>query len=462
MKIAKVLPLYKSGERSTMDHYRPISLLPLFSKILERIMHTRLYKHFESNKLFYGKQFGFRKNCGVDYGLMEVVNDISKSMANKKLTLGVFIDLSKAFDTVDHEILLQKMKMYGICGVELLWFKSYLTNRKQFVKIDDVLSGFQIIKCGVPQGSILGPLLFLIYVNDMHLAVPKLNAVMFADDTNLFISGSDHITLFKVMNEQLSLIEDWFSVNKLSLNIDKTKYTLFCSKKLEEDLPLKLPKLSIGKNEVKRTRYTKFLGVLIDENLTWDLQLKAVASKVSSQIGIICRGRKFLNNHAMKMLYFAFINPYLTYGNIVWGSVQKSKLKKIHTLQKRAVRIVSHAPRGSHSRPLMVENKILNIYEINLFNFFKLMFKAYRNEVPDCIQEKLTKNTHKYPTRFSDATYKCDTFSFNSHNKFSFPYRGPYIWNYLVMINPIIPEKINPKPLVKSILLSEDAQIKIW
>ena len=461
MKIAKILPLFKSGERSTLGNYRPISLLPLFSKILERIMHTRLYKYFESNKLFYGKQFGFRRNCSLDYGLMEVVNNISQSMATKNLTLGVFIDLSKAFDTVDHEILIKKLQVYGVNGTELSWFKCYLTNRHQFVKIDNIDSNFQEVKCGVPQGSILGPLLFLIYVNDMYLAVPKLNTVMFADDTNLFICGSDHKTLFKIMNEQLSLIDDWFAVNKLSLNIDKTKYTLFCSRSLEEILPLKLPKLLIGKREVNRTRYTKFLGVLIDENLSWDKQIKAVTSKISSQIGIISKGRKFLNNHAMKMLYFAFINPYLTYGNIVWGSVHKSKLEKLHTLQKRAVRIISHAPRGSHSRPLMIDNKILNIFEINFYNFFKMMHKVYKNEVPDCIQDKFIKNTHKYPTRYSETTYKCDISSVNIHNKFSFPYRGPYIWNYLVTIDPSIPEKINSKNLVKKILLSKDVQIKL-
>ena len=461
MKIAKVMPLFKSGEKSNVENYRPISLLPLFSKILERIMHSRLYKHFESNNFLYGKQFGFRKNCSVDYGLMEVVNDISQSMAEKKLTLGVFIDLSKAFDTVDHEILLKKLKSYGVVGVELSWFKSYLTNRQQFVKIDNIESTFLEVKCGVPQGSILGPLLFLIYVNDMYLSVPKLNAVMFADDTNLFISGADYKTLFKIMNEQLSLIETWFAANKLSLNTDKTKYTLFCSKSMEDILPLKLPKICIGNKEVNRTRYTKFLGVLIDENLTWDNQLNAVSSKISSQIGIISKSRKFLNNHAMKMLYFAFINPYLTYGNVVWGSVQKSKLNKIHTLQKRAVRIISHAPRGSHSRPLMIENKILNIYEINLFNFFKFMHKVYKNEVPNCIQNKFTKNVHKYPTRFSESTYNCNRFTVNIHNKFSFPYRGPYIWNYLVMIDPSIPETYNSKCLVKNMLLS-DRQINIW
>ena len=461
MKIAKVLPLFKSGEKFVVGNYRPISLLPLFSKILERIMHSRLYKYFESNKFLYGKQFGFRKNNSVDYGLMEVVNDISQSMSKKQLTLGVFIDLSKAFDTVNHEILLQKLKKYGVVGVELAWLKCYLTNRHQFVKIDNEESSFLKVKCGVPQGSILGPLLFLIYVNDMHFSVPKLNVVMFADDTNLFVSGSDYKTIFKIMNEQLSLIETWFSANKLSLNTEKTKYTMFCSKNMEEILPLKLPKLSIGDKEVNRTRYTKFLGILIDENLTWDNQLNAVASKVSSQIGIISKGRKFLNNHAMKMLYFSFINPYLTYGNIVWGSVQKSKLNKIHTLQKRAVRIVSHAPRGSHSRPLMIENKILNIYEINLFNFYKLMHKVYNNEVPDCIQEKFTKNVHKYQTRYSEATFNCDRIAVTFHNKFSFPYRGPYIWNYLVMTDPSIPGMYNSKNLVKKLLLS-DSQIKIW
>ena len=462
MKIAKVLPLYKAGEKTDVNNYRPISLLPLFSKILERIMHSKLSQHFEKNNLFYGKQFGFRKNCSVDYGLMEVVNDISQAMAKKHLTLGVFIDLSKAFDTVDHEILCQKLKAYGVCDNELAWFKSYLTDRYQFVRIDNTDSGFQKIKCGVPQGSILGPLLFLIYVNDMYLSVPKLNAIMFADDTNLFVSGSDYVTLFRIMNEQIAIIENWFAANKLSLNVKKTKYTLFCTKSMEDDLPLRLPKLSFGNCEIKRTRYTKFLGVIIDENLTWDLQLKTVASKISSQIGILSRGRRYLNNQAMKLLYFALVNPYLLYGNIVWGSVRKSKLKKIYTLQKRAVHIVSYTPRGSHSRPLMIDNKILNIYEINLFVFFKFMLKVHKKEVPNCIHEKISKNDHKYPTRLSNTNFVCDPLSVNSYNRFSFPFRGPYIWNFLIKKNPKIIEEPNSKKIVKSMMFLEEMPSQIW
>ena len=461
MKLAKVLPLFKSGNKCDVGNYRPISLLPLFSKILERIMHSRLYHYFESNKLFYHKQFGFRKKFSVDYGLMEAVDSISQSMSKKELTLGVFIDLSKAFDTVDHKILLSKLKKYGIVGEELLWFDSYLKNRKQFVKVDESESNILDISCGVPQGSILGPLLFLIYVNDMHLSVPKLNVVMFADDTNLFISGKDHKNLFNIMNNQLELIDDWFAANKLSLNVQKTKYTLFCSSLVEDNLPLKLPTLLFGTKEISRSRYTKFLGVLIDENLNWKKQIKAIESKISSQIGIINRGRKVLNNKAMKMLYFAFVNPYLTYGNIVWGSVGKTKLNKLANLQKRAVRLITQAPRRSHSRPLMISLNILNIFEINLINHFKLMYKVFKKSIPTFLQEKFIKNNHRYPTRFSADTYKLDDYNINIYNKFNYSFRSPYIWNYFVTVHPDILIKSNPVVLVKKILLKEK-QIELW
>ena len=461
MKIAQVLPLFKAGKRCDVGNYRPISLLPLFSKILERIMHSRLYQYFESNNLLYCKQFGFRKNCGVDYGLMEAVDSISHSMSNRKMTLGVFIDLSKAFDTVDHKILLKKLKKYGVTGEELMWFESYLSNRKQFVKIENKESDLLKISCGVPQGSILGPLLFLIYVNDMYLFVPKLSVIMFADDTNLFVSGKDHKSLFNIMNNQLQLIEDWFAANKLSLNLQKTKYTLFSSSTLEDNLPLKLPTLFFGANKISRSRYTKLLGVLIDENLNWNKQIKAIELKISSQIGIINRGRKFLNNKAMKMLYYAFVNPYLTYGNIVWGSVGKTKLKKLANLQKRAVRLLAHAHRRSHARPLMISFGILNIFEINLLTHFKLMYKVYKNAVPIFFQGHFVKNSHRYPTRFSADTYKLDDYNTNIFNKFSFPFRSPSIWNYFVTVYPEITLKLNPVRFVKQILLS-DKQIELW
>ena len=461
MKIAQVIPLFKSGLKSIVGNYRPISLLPIFSKIFEKIIHNKLYTYLNNSNLLYNKQYGFRKNYSVDHGLIEVVNNLSETMAKKWLTLGVFVDLSKAFDTVDHSILLEKLKHYGIENKEHDFFRSYLNNRYQYVKIDDISSNLLQIKCGVPQGSVLGPLLFLIYVNDMQHAVPLLDVIMFADDTNLFISGSDYKPLFVKMNQQLKLIDDWFAANKLSVNTGKTKFTLFCSKLVEENLPLKLPDLQIGDKKLIRSRYTKFLGVLIDENLTWNKQIQTLENKVSSQIGIISRARKFLNNDAMKLLYHSFVNPYMNYGNVVWGSVPKTKLKKLHNLQKRAIRIVTYSPRYAHSRPLMVSKKVLNVFEINIYKMIMIMHSVYNEKAPCCLTSNFHKITHKYPTRrsFSDLQY----FQFDTckHNKFNLLNRGPRLWNRFTKCLPALPSAKNPKHLVKNFLLS-DLQTEVW
>ena len=461
MKLAQILPLFKSGARSIVSNYRPISLLPIFSKIFEKIIHKKLHTYLQEHNVLYNKQFGFRKNHSVDHGLIEVVNNISEGMAKKWLTIGVFIDLSKAFDTVDHDILLQKLKNYGIEQNEHNFFRSYLSNRSQYVKIDGVLSNTLDVKCGVPQGSVLGPLLFLIYVNDMHRSVPLLNVIMFADDTNLFISGNDYKDMFSKLNSQLKLIDDWFAANKLSLNTKKTKYTVFCSKSVEENLPLKLPDLEIGGKTICRSRYAKFLGVLIDENLTWNKQIQTIESKVSSQIGIISRARKFLSNDAMNLLYNSFVNPYLNYGNVVWGSVPKSKLQKLHTLQKRAIRIVTYSPRYTHSRPLMLSRKILNIYELNLYKTLLFMHSVFNLQAPPCLQTQFQKLDHKYPTRSSFSDFHFKQYDICKHNKYNLLKRGPKIWNIFTKCIKNLPFSTCPKHLIKTFLLS-DLQTEIW
>ena len=220
LKIAKVSPIFKSGDTSLLGNYRPISVLPVFSKILERIMYNRLYSFFNNNNLFFSKQFGFQKDTSTEHAILQITEEITKAFANKKVTLGVFIDLSKAFDTVNHNILLKKLEIYGIRGTTFKWLKSYLENRKQYICFNKhSFTDLCNIICGVPQGSILGPLLFLIYINDLYMASSELSTVMFADDTNFFLSDKNIDVLFVKMNNELDKVSTWFKANKLSLNV---------------------------------------------------------------------------------------------------------------------------------------------------------------------------------------------------------------------------------------------------
>ena len=227
LKIARVTPIFKGGDPSDISNYRSISVLPCFSKMLERITYNRLYKYQTNEKLLYSKQFGFQTGLSTEHAIVKLVDQIYKSFEKDHYTLGVFIDLSKAFDTVYHTILIRKLKMCGIKGINLAWFHSYLTNSIQYISITlDLETDTKNICCGIPQGSILGPLLFLLYVNDLHNS-SALDPIMFADDTNLFYEHKDLKTLFSLVNQELQKINEWFEANKLSLNVGKTEYSLF-------------------------------------------------------------------------------------------------------------------------------------------------------------------------------------------------------------------------------------------
>ena len=224
------------------------------------------------------------------HAILQLVNQITEASSQGKYTLGIFLDLSKAFDTVNHNILLEKLKAYGIQSENLKWFRSHLSNRKQFTLSDDFKTEVKIVKCGVRQGSILGPLLFLIFVNDLSNSTKVLDPVLFADDTNLFCSDSNIRTLFETTNQELSQINDWFLANKLSLNVEKIKYMLFHKCIEQENIPLKLPLLQLNSNIIEKENSLKFLGVILDEHLTWKKH-----TQVSKNVGVLYKASKLIN-----------------------------------------------------------------------------------------------------------------------------------------------------------------------
>ena len=282
LKIANVIPLYKSDDPMHFSHYRPVSLLCILSKVFERVMYVRLLKFLEKLKIIYEKQFGFRKHHSTYMALMLLMDKITISK-DGEIVVGVFLDYSKAFDTVNHHILLQKLEFYGIRGIALKWFESYLSNRSQFVTYNGVKSSMKSVICGVPQGSILGPLLFLIYINDLYNVCETMMPLLFADDTNLFNSGKDCKQIQAEIENDLMRISEWLKINKLSLNIKKTQFMIFTTKNSSRhDIDL-----NIEGHKIEQTFKSKFLGVIIDSQLTWKYHINYISGKIAKGIGII-------------------------------------------------------------------------------------------------------------------------------------------------------------------------------
>ena len=238
MKLAKVIPLYKKNSPEFASNYRPISLLSVFSKITEKLMYARLYKFFEDHDILHPLQCGFRSKHSILHALIGLTETIKTTLDDGMFGCGVFIDLQKAFDTVNHSILLKKMEHYGVRGIALDWFTSYLSDRKQYVSVNGYTSDYLNISCGVPQGSVLDPLLFLIYINDLPNVSKLLSYYLFADDTNIYFKSNDLTLLQKIMNRELKKVKKWLDANRLALNIDTTNFVIFHSTRIKLPEPV--------------------------------------------------------------------------------------------------------------------------------------------------------------------------------------------------------------------------------
>ena len=394
MKIAKVVPLYKSGDRHMCNNYRPISLLPQFSKVLEKLFSTRLDSFVKDCDLLSASQYGFRQAMSTCHALVDLVETVTSSLDNKLHTIGIFIDLKKAFDTVDHSLLCKKLEFYGIRGVAYNWVKSYLDYRNQYVSIDGYKSNVRSISCGVPHGSILGQKMFIMYINDMCNISKIIKFILFADDTNILCSDSNITRLSERVCGVLATLDSWFAINKLSLNITKTNFMLFGKRLLNTDIVIRIRNVII-----ERVRVAKFIGVHIDELLNWNCHIKYVKSRLAKSSAILYRCSQFINRTTMYILYCAIFLPYITYCSEIWGNTYPSNIQCICLLQKRAVRIVCGAGRLAHTTPLFSKLHTLKFEDITKLKTLNFMHNAYYNVLPSSNLFFFTKKNTPYATR---------------------------------------------------------------
>ena len=381
LKIAKVCPIYKSGPQDSFSNYRPISILPSFSKIFEKAMYVRLEKYVLTKNILIANQYGFRTHHSPYMALLDFYDKISKSIENNLVSIGVFIDLQKAFDSLDHSILKNKLKHYGIRGIVFDWFDSYLTSREQYLCFNNVESDLELVTFGVPQGSILGPILFTLYINDIINSSSLLYPILFADDTNLLISGTNYDDVITVLNPELNQLSQWFQSNKLSLNVAKTNFMLFGSKRKRI---LSVKPIMINGKIIERVSETKFLGIVIDEGLNWKNHADYIATKISKNIGVLNRVKHILNRGTLKILYSTMIQPYLLYCVLLWGNASLLALDKIEKLQKRAIRLVSGSSYLAHTSPLFTRLSLLQLRDIYKKEVVIFMYKCLNNLLPVC------------------------------------------------------------------------------
>ena len=423
LKIGKISPIYKKENRELLENYRPISTLPIFGKIFEKIIYARLYNYFTSQGIIHDKQFGFRKGHSTSHALNFSVNHIQNAVHQKKHVLGIFIDLSKAFDTIDHQILLNKLESYGVRGNTLKLIKSYLTNRLQYVNIFGEDSKHELIQYGVPQGSCLGPLLFLIYINDICNANTNGEFVLFADDTNIFVSAKDKATVYAMANNILSSIHNYMIANKLHINMTKCCYMYFCPKTTIKPEDNTLHTLHLNGSNILKVNQTKFLGVIIDDKLTWQPHIDHLHKKLACCTGTLNRIKENIPSHLHKDLYHTLFESHLSYGITVWGDLSESKITPLFTSQKRCLRILFGdkevymdkfktcarvRPFGDqildsrfyikeHTKPIFNNEKLLTIHNLHTYHKISETFSILKFRCPISLYS-LFQLSHRKPT----------------------------------------------------------------
>ena len=430
LKMARVVPLYKKNSALDVSNYRPVSILSIISKVVEKAVYEQLEQYLNSKNLLYNLQSGFRRGYSTESCLIYLTDYIKSQLDQSNYTGLVMLDLQKAFDTVDHTVLLQKLEALGADETTVSWFHSYLCGRKQVVNIGEVLSSELGISCGVPQGSILGPLLFLIYVNDMKGAL-DCNLLLYADDSALLVSGKSILEIENKLGHELNAVCDWLVDNKLSIHLGKTESILFGSKKM---LATK-PSLNIICNDVPIASKTsvKYLGVDIDQSLSGELVADKVISKANARLKFLYRQAKFLNPHCKKLLASALIQCHFDYACSWWfAGLTKFLKSKLQTTQNKIIRFVLDLDPMSHiGTPVFKQINWLpvklRVHQIMLNHVHRIV----HGQAPDYLtnQFSLISQTHSHNTRASVSNFQ--TNHIKSYGQNSFGYVAKITWNKL-------------------------------
>ena len=415
LKIGKVTPVFKKGNPELFGNYRPISTLPIFGKIFEKILYSRIYKYAISQNLLNENQFGFRQSHSTCHAVNFSVSLIQEALLKNKHVIGIFVDLSKAFDTIDHKILLKKLERYGIRGVTNSLIESYLSQRVQYTEVLGEKSDVLRTQYGVPQGSVLGPLLFLLYINDISRLSELGVYVLFADDTNIFVEGATAKDAYDKGNELLKCLYRYMILNKLHVNMSKCCFMHFKPKSASSDESENSDlKLEIDGFTIKKCSQTRFLGVIIDERLNWDAHIKFLKRKLNYAMSTLYRIMDSIPKEIHRELYYTLFESHLSYCISVWGNAAQFRISSLWTLQKQCIRMLfgdrdafldkyktcartrqynqqilgSDFYMPEHTKPLFNSNKIMSVQ--NLYSYHCLMetYKILKFRQPRSLYDK--------------------------------------------------------------------------
>lgn len=423
MKRANVCPIYKDGDVLISANYRPISLLSSISKILEKIVNKRLLNYIHKENILSDRQFGFRNNRSTEDAVTSLVDHIVSELDNGKKCVGIFLDLAKAFDTVSRVILLKKLEIIGIRGVALDWFHSYLTDRQQRVILQNHTSKFKTIKFGVPQGSVLGPTLFLLYINNLCLLdIPQANVFAFADDTALVFSAKTWDAAYAAASYGISLVGDWLSHNLLTLNADKTKVVNFSISHRSAPsavIPVYAHTCKVRQNcnciPFQQVNSIKYLGVHIDKHLKWVNHVDAVKNRLRKLIFVFKRLRSVANESIIKVVYYALCQAIVSYGIVCWGVACKSLLIKAERAQRAILKVAYKKPVRYPTSKLYRETKVLTVRQL----FILATTLRFHKIAPVNLVERSRPLRHE---KWKVATTKTE------FGKRRFGYMGPFLY----------------------------------